>query len=656
MKTALAGEGRWRGRPWAAAAALALLTALALRWPRQEPVRLEIGAFEAPYREGAWSRSGRAGLDPGGARDEITEFYFRSIPPTAGFALPFIARGNGLAVTVRASTRLRSAVAVYLAGEAMGEVLVRPGPWDRYTVETSRAKGRPIDVSLALRPLPLVRGDHVDRPEVYVDFVEVKSTEGLVLSGGACLLAAAGILAVFTAARVIGFGPTAALAASAAGALLLGASIRFAPLPTLAALPRLLPLALAAGGTTAWILRRANLDERDRRGLAALVVLGTLAHGAVVFFPDHNPPDIDIHARRTRDLGAVPFEYDALLRYGSQLPTASQDQGAATAALGERTLIPYSPLPYVAYYVLHRLGLDLYWAMTGFNAALAMAAAPVLWLCGRRLWGREAGWLAALLYTFDLAVWHHLGRSHAPAVFGGALGTAALAALAAYADRLERPRTALAIGGALGLAVLGYSSLVVLIGLFGAVLLILLVTDARGLSPAGRRGLATVLVTGGLIAGVLFYFHYVPGMLRGASSVEAEPDLFPGKTYLIFHNESRQSLRLWVLGLVVPFAAGLLAAPIAIRRALPAARPVLVAWIAAWVLVMVLKEPFLYPKLLRWAKEDQFLSPLLCLTIAAAVAALPHRTPRRLAAVLVLATAVWLELRDFRHHAVSLLL
>jgi hypothetical protein len=71
---------------------------------------------------------------------------------------------------------------------------------------------------------------------------------------------------------------------------------------------------------------------------------------------------------------------------------------------------------------------------------------------------------------------------------------------------------------------------------------------------------------------------------------------------------------------------------------------------------MLLKEPFLLPRMLRWAKEDQFLSPLLCLFVGAAVAALPERWMRRAAAALAVALAAVLQARDFLLHANSLLM
>jgi hypothetical protein len=375
----------------------------------------------------------------------------------------------------------------------------------------------------------------------------------------------------------------------------------------------------------------------------------------VAFVPGFDPYDVEVHVRRSQDLGRVPLEYDALLRYGSHLPTETQTFGTATAALGDKTLIPYSPLPYVAFYALHRLGIDLHWGMVVLDAILAMAVMPWLWLVTARLWTPGSAWVAALLYTLDLPVWHHLGRAHVPASFGSALGTAALLYLAWNADRMDTARRALLAAGILAVAVLGYSSLIVFFGIFGAVLLILMALDARALSPASKKGLAAALVVGGLTAGALFYFHYVPGLLRGGGALQDEPDLFLPRTYLIFHNESRQSMRVWAAGFAIPLFAGLLAAPLALRRALPAARAVLLAWLATWMLVMVAKEPFGFPRPLRWGKEDQFISPLLALLIGGAIGCLPRRSMRWGVAAAAIAVALWLQAGDFRTHVSGLM-
>ena len=520
------------------------------------------------------------------------------------------------------------------------------------------AAGRVLDdVTLAFRPLPLVPGEHALLPEILVDEVEVQAQGGVALSWPARVLLGSVPLAVFLFLMLVGIAPAPALLATAATGVATVLLARADPLSVVAAAPRLLPVALLSGLALHRVLvRKANTvtSSAERAALACLVAAGIAVHGSVVFFPDHNPPDVEIHVRRTLDLAGVGLDYGSLLRYGSHLPTPSQTFGQATAALGSAALIPYSPLPYLAYYALHLAGLDLRWAITVLNAVLAMAVAPLLWLAAARTWDRGAAWLAAILYSVDLAVWHHVGRSHAPASFGGALGTAALLYLVLRAGAIDTRRRAAAAGLVLAVAVLGYSSLVVLFGLFGLTLLLLLAADASAYGPAAKKATAAALVIGGLLAGGLFYFHYVPGLLRAAREVAGGGDPFPGRTVFIFHNESKESVRLWAGGYGLLLVAGLVAAPAALRRARAEARPVLVSWLLAWAMLMLLKEPSLLPKLLRWAKEDQFLSPLLCLFVGAGVGALPRPWTRWTAAAVVVAIAVAVEARDFLLHANSL--
>jgi hypothetical protein len=616
------------------------------------PVRLELGAFDEPFLDGPWSGPERVDLDPQAATDGILSFYHRGLYSGAALRVPLAPCSGTFALTLRGRARVRSAVAVFVDGQPAGELLMGTGPWDRYTLNVPPSPRRGVlSLDFALRPLPLVTGDHGGRPEVRVDFVEVAASGGWRLGPWALLLLAAVPAVVVVGARALGSPGGVCAVAGGAAALATIALARAAPFATVSGALRLVPLALAAGAATAWALGRSTAVSRaDRAALSALVFLGVVAHGAVAFAPNHNPPDLGTHIARIVDLERLPLEYRAVLRYGSHLPTASQSTAPATDLFGERALIPYSPLPNVAYYAWHRLGAQLRWAITALNAVLAMVVAPWLWWVAARVWDRGTAWRATLLYVLDLAVWHHVGRVHAPAAFGGALGTMALLYLADRSAAAIGARRILAMAGLLAVAVLGYSSLVVLFGLFGLALLALLALDARALPPAARRGTALALVIGGLLAGALFYFHYVPGIVASAGAVEADPDIFSGRTFLIFHNEGRQSLRIWRQGYWVGLLAGLIAAPFALRRARADARPVLVAWFLAWALIMLLKEPFLFPKLLRWAKEDQFLSPLLCLLVAAGLGALPGRGVRWAAGAVVLVGALWLQVRDYVTH------
>ena len=630
----------------AAAAATAAVARIAL----PDAVRLELGAFDGGMLEGPWSRAQRMEVDPQAAADGVLSFYCRIARPGSRLDAPLASPGS-VGLSWRARAAVRSSLGVFVDGRPAGEVLVETGPWARYEVEVpAELARRGLRLSLSLRPLARVTGDHAGNPEVLVDFVDVRAPSGLRLGASACLGLALVPAAVFAFASLLGVAR--AGSASVGAAIATVALARIAPLSVAAAAPRLVPLALAAGLLIHRLLRHA--PPADRRRLAWFVAAGIAFHGALPFFPNHNPPDLETHVTRTLDFADVPLERKALLEYGSHLPTRSQVAAPGTDLFGTRTLIPYSPLPYLFYYGLARVGLDLHWAMTAFNAALLMLVAPALWLAAARLWGSAAAWLAVLLYALDLPIWHHVGRAHAPASFGAALTLAALCFLARFADELFRRARIAAAALLLAAASLGYSSALVLVGLFGAVFLLLMAVDARALSPRARAGGAIALCLGGILALLLYYGHYVPGLLAGAAGVEAEPDLFPGATFALFHNESRQALRIWRLGFWISALAGAAAAPFAWRRAFSAGRPVLVAWLLAWVLVMLLKEPALFPRLLRWAKEDQFLSPLVALVVAGAAGGLPRAWMRWMASTAAVATALALQLRDYWHHANSL--
>lgn len=634
-----------------------VVTGLGARLPLRGVLRAELGASDASWLRGAWSRGERLDVDPPAAADGVLSFYARGARPGAALELPFEARGP-LALRLRAKARVRSSLLLLLERRPAGQALAGTERWERVTSVLPAPEGawRALGLEFGLRALPRARGDHAQSPEVWLDWIEFEA-RALRANGWLALTVACVPLVLAGCALLLGVAPRGAWGTAMAAGLGACLALHCWPLVTALALPRLLPLALAAGLLAYVGAARMGGEPVDRRALALVVAAGTGAHGLLVCLPNHNPPDLATHVERALDLQRVPFEYEALLRYGSHLPTRSQSSAPATELFGSSALVPYSPLPYFAYYALARAGLELRWAMSAFTAALAMLVALPLWFCARAVWGREAAWLASLLYALDLATWHHVGRAHTPAVFGQALATLALAWLAARAPALEAWRQVLGAAALLALGVLGYTSLVILFGLFGVVLLALLALDARGLAARARWGLAAALVVGGLLALLVYYGHYVPGLLRagGAQALEAEPEIYTGRVVLgLFRNEGRQSYRVWAMGFAWPLLAGLLAAPFAWRAARPSARPVLLAWLSAWALVMLLKDPLFFPKTLRWAKEDQFVAPLVSLLVAGAWGALPSGLPRRALGAALLVGALWLGLRDFLFHANTL--
>ena len=601
---------------------------------------------------GVAARTHRVNVDQENAPERKLPFYHQELDAHARIRLPVAPVAGAVALTLRVSAPDGAALAASVPGGTPERLFLRPGPWHRDTLRlVTPPRARSLELLLAHDRLP---GRGRGRSTLLIDYVEVAGEGGLRPSRRAlaCVAAVPAVLGILL--WVAGAEPRVSVLAAAAVAAVSVPLFRAAPLPFVAAVPRLLPLAVALGLATTFALRRAGVAPRARAALAALAAAVVLAHASLAFFPDHNPPDRDIHVVRALDAGQVPWTYGDWMRYGSHLPTASQYAEKATLLFGERALIPYSPLPALVHYGLGRLGLDLDWAITACNVVLLTAVLPWMWLAAVRLWSAGAAWVAVALYAVDLAVWHHVGRVHAPAAFAGALGTTALLFFARESASFGRRRTVVAAGVLLALGALGYSSLAVLLFLFGLSLFALLVVDARALTPAARRGLALAVVLGGMIAGALYYFHYVPGVLRGAAAVEAEPDLFVGRTFFVFRNEAKQSLRVWRLGFWLWVLAGMVAAPFAVKRARAEARPVLVAWLLAWALLMLFKDPLFLPRLLRWAKEDQFLSPLLCLLIGAAAWALPRPWMRWGAAAGAVGAAAWIHWHDLVLHANTL--
>jgi hypothetical protein len=639
--------------------AIVTVATVALGWlPRRGAVRFEVGGATDVLRlEGPWSPAFRQDIDPQAAADDTLSYYCRTARHGAGIDLPLEALGQ-VRIGARARAVVRSSVTIYCDRQALGQVVVDTRRWDVVRIDEGEQAPawRPLRLELALRPVALVAGDHASQAAVLVDWIEVASTGGIRLAPAAALRLAFLPLGLAAFAWLVGAGPGMRAASTVVGAAAALAASYASPLMADAALSRLVPMAFLAG-VAAWGLLKGRAEPRGDPSLVACVVLvGTLGHGLVVFFPNHNPPDLSTHIGRTMDFGTVPLEYEALLRYGSHLPTASQRAAPATDLFGSKALVPYAPGAYLVLYGLARAGLELQWLATALVAALAMLVAVPLFLTARTVWDRHTAWLAVALYTLDLPVWHHVGRAHLPASAGQALATMALLLL------VRRPLLEDRRGGWLGpalllaAAALGYTSQVVLLGLFGLILLALLVVDAGALDGATRRGLALCVVAGGAVALLSYYGHYIPGLLRqaGPLSIEAEPEVFSGRTVLgVFRNEGRQSYRIWALGFTAPFLVGLACAPFALARARAAARPLLVAWLAAWGLLAVLKDPVFFPVTLRWAKEDQFLSPLLALLTAAAVSALRARGLRRLAAVTVTLLAAVLQGRDYLLHAAT---
>jgi hypothetical protein len=581
--------------------------------------------------------------------DGRRNFYFRQIRGAdSHLGIPLVAKGP-LALAVRMDTTVGTRVVVKTDGAAGAEGFVAAGRWEVTPIATEL---RPGDVALDVefRDAPLVRRDDNEIFRRYIDEVTVSSPSGFGLpwesriAGGLLLLT----LALIGASAFRGAGFLIGLAGSAGFTGLMSVD----PMAIALALPRLLLFTWLSLLVSAVISRVLQIEAVDRARVLLLSTGVLLACGFLSFLPNHSPADLDIHIWRTADLATVPPTYDGWLRYGSHYPTPSQARGAATEALGQGPAIPYSPLPYVLFYAAHAAGLDLHWSMNAIEACCLALLVPLVFAVGRAASNRAGGLLCAILMATDLATIHHLGRAHTPAVAGGAIGLACLLGFGLTLPTLNTAGAWRIPTMLLGAGALGYSSTPVFYALFGLILMAALavrIETRQLLSPV-----AITLVAGGIVALILFYGHYVPGLLGGASGGTAFTDPFPGRTFFVFHNESRQSLRLWRLGLYIPLLAAVPALGVVFARCSSAIRAFLLAWFGAWVSMMLLKEPWGLPLLLRWAKEDFYVAPGLALLIGVGIARIESSVARRLLTTATVVTAVFLRLRDYGYHADTL--
>jgi hypothetical protein len=626
------------------------LGVLSLSFSIGPDVRMKVGGGPGPLMmSGLGPSEAASALTAAEVADGRGDFNFRKIEsPESRVFLPVRPRGP-FRVEIRMDTTVRTRIVPLEDGMERGESFVAPGPWTLSTAAENLGPGV-REFVLRFEDAPLVRHTDTLNFRRYADEIVVRSAAGFDLPWTSRIAGGVGVLLLAWVSAGVAAG--AGLLAAAAAPLLLFVLLATEPVALALALPRLLPFA-AAGAVMVFLLgSRLKLDRRAATRVSLIGLGMVLAYGFLSFLPGHSPADLDIHIWRTLDVEGVPFSYEGWLRYGSHYPTPSQIRGAATEALGGGPAIPYSPLPYLLFYAAHATGLDLHWAMNALEALSLALLLPLMFALARAASSETGGMLAAALLALDLSTIHHLGRAHTPAVIGGALGLGCLLYFGLALERLGDPGRWRTPALLLGLGALGYSSTPLFYALFGAALIVFL-----AIGPGTRsllRPALLALAAGGTLALLLFYGHYLPGLLRGGDQPGVFADPFPGRTFFIFHNESRQSLRLWRLGLYIPFLAAVPALLAIGVRGPAVVRSFLLSWVSAWAGIMLLKEPWALPVFLRWAKEDFYVAPSLALLIAIAIGRVERRPVRLALSALVLVAYASLRWDDYAFHADTL--
>ncbi len=268
-------------------------------------------------------------------------------------------------------------------------------------------------------------------------------------------------------------------------------------------------------------------------------------------------------------LGAIGFNSDESVYTGS----ASSLAGVGTL----RSMFPVFRAHPLLFQVLLSLVLRIHdtdWTARAFAAAIGVAAVAMTFLLGRRLYGRRAGLLAALL----LAVMPYHVIVSRQVLLDGLMtlcATAALYCVAAYADG-GGPRWLLAAGGMMGASILTKETSVVLLGALYAFFALTHSVRARW-----RHILLALAVTG---AEVVAW----PLALRASGQART------GQSYLLWQLFRRPNHAIWFYVTVLPSWIGpavLIAALtglLRLRREATWREPLLLAWVIVPVVFFTL--------------------------------------------------------------------
>ena len=612
--------------------AAAALIAGALLYPVAfqvtDTVRFDLGSMDWDYlmnEEQVYDRvrmQGPTRLPDGSV--EVIEFYGRLTAREVGFRLPY----HGVASPLRLRLRchrfgLEGTVHLRVNGEPLDSFVFtdRSYPWGRLQVVVPQdvAERGPLTIELETeggKPSP----SHL--PEalgIGIDWIEVEPlSRGVELRVPWTTVALALLFPLAGALFTRSTGASLPLAVLVLAALLVLVLVvtTLTPFTTAMALRRLwvvfpLGFLLHRGLRRAFIGRwRPELAPQEITYVSHVFVIACLAHSVLIFFPNHAPPDLWNHLPQVEWLSELPLDFDSIYRYSTS--SDPFDDGHVRPHFGVEYGAPYPPFFYVLTLAATKLHGDARFLIE-FLSVLVIAAMTVpLFLLARTVFhDPRIAQLAVLLFVLEISAWHHAHRVHGPGTMGALLVLVWMVYLTAYHDSLYE-RAHLWIFAVLSAtAALSYAASLVQLCILAAVLLLLLWIG-------GPRSLTKRVVLGfgmGLLASFVFYYApYALEAIRKSSLLLDRATYEPPATFFFLRNQMRDTVRILYNGYPL-FVALSIGGWVLLCRAEVAGfhRRFLVAWGLTYGLMLILKDPALFPMIFLHAKEDLFYASLACL-------------------------------------------
>jgi hypothetical protein len=604
---------------------------------RSPRVLLNFGPNDASYirgfREG-WEREGH------------TRFHWTS--PSASVTLPVRVRGDGFRLRMRVRRHFLDPAHVRLSveGRTVAAFDLKADEKVAYPtvdVPLPRLEGRaPFALGIeapSINPRPL---------GIAIDWLALERTgaEGRVLlMPAAALRIALAALVSFLALRAAGAARPWALAAGLSLAAAAGVGGFEDPL----ALERVLREGLGIYAATTFVALALVRWPRTRAALGvtgppwagalvALVLVALAIRLVVLLHPQFYYPDVKVHALFAWQLarrGLAAFLHDFTLnQYRYSLGLQMEN--------GHWYAFPYPPAFYLLTWPLVRLlGYAPEVAVSVLAAALNALELMLVFALARAL-GLGAGvalGAAAAVPVLPLFL-ARLTLAYFPALVGHAVDALVILYLLSHLADLRRPRRFVTLAVLLAAAMLTYTQSVLNFAvLFGAFLLMDVVSARDPESRRRQAALAAAGVMAGALSLAIFYGRYVPvflDMRRGlpqpeeqvllekqsrAPSAEEETaapepdDPYSGPTVDPLRGLHKAAARLVIF--YGPFALAVAAGVAALIAGLHGAAARLVAaWALTYVLLNLGSGGLPGPNLIRYNKDLEIVAPLCCIALA----------------------------------------
>jgi len=332
-----------------------LLLILAFR--QIDGFRVELGGSDEAFRpagDEAWSRSypdhGPYRIRRGQKR--MTDFLARMAHDGAALVIPARIDRGGAELLIRGHRYGQPGFVHVLAGGVRLKTIVfreDSYPWDVERMKVPEVlTGSPLRIDF----LGAATDETVDLPPGAVlglDWIELRpldSSARFVPTLRQWLLAS--ILPAFVVASLYWAGIRWAFPAGLGSSAVLLTAHAYAPAPTVAATEHL--WVILPTSVLFWVVLRCvlKIDPLRARRLTSLGSLTILAHAPVIFFPNHQPPDLRPHLGQVARLET--FDLGQFWEFSSTTPVAGRNKPAT--GFDQDYVAPYPPWIYFLVYAL----------------------------------------------------------------------------------------------------------------------------------------------------------------------------------------------------------------------------------------------------------------------------------------------------------------